>query len=98
QYRLPHSHTRRSSNLTTVHAMKFPGAPYGLKMACGENPEHAYGDKGRFPSSRMGNFAGYREAWIKALEYKRKWEAYERGEQANRSEEHTSEVQSQDHI
>ena len=68
---------------TTVQAMKFPGAPYGLKMACGENPEHAYGDKGRFPSSRMGNFAGYREAWIKALEYKRKWEAYERGEQAN---------------
>jgi hypothetical protein len=23
----------------TVQEMKFPGAPYGLKMACGENPE-----------------------------------------------------------
>ena len=23
----------------TVQGMKFPGAPYGLKMACGENPE-----------------------------------------------------------
>ena len=64
----------------TIQAMKFPGAPQGLKMACGENPEHQFGDKGRFPSSRMGNFAGYREGWIKAREYRRKWEAYERGE------------------
>src|SRR3546814_6716612 len=23
----------------TVQEMKFPGAPYGLKMACGENPK-----------------------------------------------------------
>ena len=27
----------------TVQAMKFPGAPYGLKMACGENPMRVYG-------------------------------------------------------
>jgi len=65
---------------TTVQAMKFPGAAYGLKMACGENPDHEYGDKGHFPSSRMGNVAGYREGWIKADEYRRKWDAYERGE------------------
>ena len=64
----------------TVQAMKFPEAPYGLKMACGENPLHTYGDKGRFPASRMGNFAGYREGWIKAREYERKWDAYERDE------------------
>ena len=64
----------------TVEAMKFPGAPYGLKMACGENPLHQFGDQGKFPSSRMGNFAGYREEWIKAKEYQAKWEAYERGE------------------
>ncbi|MDB5449110.1 MAG: amidohydrolase [Phenylobacterium sp.] len=64
----------------TVQAMKFPGAQQGLKMACGENPEYYFGDKGRFPSSRMGNFAGYREAWIKAAAYKHKWEAYQRGE------------------
>ena len=64
----------------TVQQMKFPHAPYGLKMACGENPMHNYGDKGRFPSSRMGNFAGYREAWLKALDYEQKWLAYERGE------------------
>lgn len=27
----------------TVQGMKFPGAPYGLKMACGENPKRVYG-------------------------------------------------------
>ncbi|HXO19190.1 MAG TPA: amidohydrolase [Thermoanaerobaculia bacterium] len=62
----------------TVEEMKFPGAPYGLKMACGENPKRVYGDKGRAPSTRMGNVAGYREAWIKAAAYRRKWDEYER--------------------
>ncbi|HEY8020057.1 MAG TPA: amidohydrolase [Thermoanaerobaculia bacterium] len=61
---------------TTVQAMKFPGAPYGLKMACGENPKRVYGSKGRAPSTRMGNVAGYREAWIKAEDYRRKWRRY----------------------
>jgi imidazolonepropionase-like amidohydrolase len=27
----------------TVQGMKFPGAPYTLKMACGENPKRVYG-------------------------------------------------------
>lgn len=56
----------------TVQGMKFPGAPYGLKMACGENPKRVYGAKGRMPSTRMGNFAVDRETWIKAQEYRRK--------------------------
>ncbi len=60
----------------TVQGMKFPGAPYGLKMACGENPKRVYGRKGKAPSTRMGNFATYRATWIKALEYQRKWEKY----------------------
>ncbi|HTK56717.1 MAG TPA: hypothetical protein VL295_07825, partial [Gemmatimonadales bacterium] len=30
----------------TVQEMKFPGAPYGLKMACGENPKSNYAEKG----------------------------------------------------
>ena len=59
----------------TVQGMKFPGAPYGLKMACGENPKRVYGEKGG-PSTRMANFAGYRAAWIEAAEYKKKWEKY----------------------
>lgn len=59
----------------TVQGMKFPGAPYGLKMACGENPKRVYGGKGG-PSTRMANFAGYRAAWIEAAAYKKKWEKY----------------------
>ena len=53
----------------TVQGMKFPGAPYGMKMACGENPKRVYGGKGRMPSTRMGNFAVNRQAWLDA----RKW-------------------------
>lgn len=53
----------------TVQGMKFPGAPYSLKMACGENPKRVYGRKGRAPSTRMGNFAVNRETWLKAQEY-----------------------------
>lgn len=64
---------------TTVQAKKFPDAPYGLKMACGENPKYAFGAKGVFPSSRMGNVAGEREAWIEAAEYRQKWLDYESG-------------------
>ena len=53
----------------TVQGMKFPGAPYGLKMACGENPKRVYGNRGRMPSTRMGNFATYRETWYGAIDY-----------------------------
>jgi len=59
----------------TVQGMKFPGAPYGMKMACGENPKRVYGGKGRMPSTRMGNFAVNRATWARALEYKRKVDA-----------------------
>jgi imidazolonepropionase-like amidohydrolase len=61
----------------TVQGMKFPGAPYGLKMACGENPKRVYGGKNREPSTRMGNVAVDRQTWMKAVEYKRKWDKYE---------------------
>jgi imidazolonepropionase-like amidohydrolase len=56
----------------TMQGMKFPGAPYGLKMACGENPKRVYGAKGRMPSTRMGNLAVNRQTWIKAQDYKKK--------------------------
>ena len=60
----------------TMQGMKFPGAPYGLKMACGENPKRVYGSKGRSPSTAMGNVFGYRKAWIDAVDYKRRWDDY----------------------
>ena len=61
----------------TMQGMKFPGAPYGLKMACGENPKRVYGSKGREPSTRMGNVAVDRQTWAKAVAYKRKWDKYD---------------------
>jgi imidazolonepropionase-like amidohydrolase len=56
----------------TVQGMKFPGAPYGMKMACGENPKRVYGSKGQMPATRMGNMAVNRQTWINAADYKRK--------------------------
>jgi imidazolonepropionase-like amidohydrolase len=58
----------------TVQEMKFPGAKYGLKMACGENPKRVYQNRG--PSTRMGNVAGYRSAWINAEAYRRRWDKW----------------------
>ena len=62
----------------TVQGMKFPGAPYGLKMACGENPKRVYGSKNQMPQTRMGNIAYVRQTWIRAKEYDRKWSKYEK--------------------
>jgi imidazolonepropionase-like amidohydrolase len=58
----------------SVQEMKFPGAKYGLKMACGENPERVYQARG--PQTRMGNVAGYRAAWIQAEAYRRRWDKW----------------------
>ncbi len=58
----------------TVQEIKFPGAPYGVKMACGENPKRVYNSRG--PSTRMGNMAGYRAAFIEAERYRRKWDTW----------------------
>jgi imidazolonepropionase-like amidohydrolase len=62
----------------TYQGMKFPGAPQGLKMACGENPKRVYGEKNQFPSTRMGNMAGYRAQWVEAQEYLRDQQEYEK--------------------
>lgn len=70
---------------SVVQDMKFPDAPYGLKMACGENPKRVYGKKGG-PSTRMGNVAGYRQAWADAQDYQRKWDKYYRDHKAKKKE------------
>ena len=64
--------TLKNVSANTVTAMKFPEAPHSLKMACGENPKRVYSSRG--PSTRMGNVAGYREAWIGAEKYKKSLE------------------------
>ena len=58
--------------------MMFPDAPMGLKMACGENPKRVYASRG--PSTRMGNVAGYREAFIRAAKYRERWDRWLAGD------------------
>lgn len=68
--------TLKNVPAVTMMEMKFPNAPHALKMACGENPKRVYGEQGG-PATRMGNMAGYRESWIAAQAYDKKWDEYE---------------------
>ena len=70
--------TLKNVPATSYQAMKFPNAPQGLKMACGENPKRNYGGQMRAPSTRMGNVAGYRQAFADAQDYREQWNKYER--------------------
>lgn len=65
----------------TVQDMKYPGAPYSVKMACGENPKRVYQNRG--PSTRMGNMAGYRNAFIDAEQYRQRWDAWRKHPEGN---------------
>ena len=49
-----------------------------LKMACGENPKRVYERTG--PSTRMGNVAGYRKAFIRAQKYREEWDLWLAGD------------------
>ena len=57
-------------------AMRFPGAPETVKMACGENPKRVYGGKGGAPSTRMGNLRGQRAAFASAQRHLEDWERH----------------------
>ena len=77
-----------------ARAMRYPGAPFGLKMACGENPKRVYGERKSQPMSRMGSIAKLRAAFIQARQYaydqrafdaeytewKQKYDAFKAGE------------------
>jgi len=67
----------------TLNDFLFKGAPRGLKMAIGENPKRLYGGKGRMPSTRMGNAFIMRNAFLKAQEYLKKVDNYEKGKKEN---------------
>ena len=68
--------TVRNIPSVTMQGMKMPGAPYGLKMACGENPSRVYGGRNQSPATGMGNMAGYRAAFIAAQDYRAKWDKW----------------------
>ncbi|PYP92206.1 MAG: amidohydrolase [Candidatus Angelobacter sp. Gp1-AA117] len=55
----------------------FPGAPQSIKFASGENPKRVYGSRNQLPSTRMGNFAVMRQAFLDAREYMRDWDDYD---------------------
>jgi len=70
--------TLKNVPAATYQGMKFPGAPHGFKMACGENPKRVYGGRRQFPSTRMGNVAGYRAQWIEAQKYIEEQDEYQK--------------------
>ncbi len=70
--------TLKNVPATAYQQMKFPGAPQGLKMACGENPKRNYKRKNQIPSTRMGNLATYRQAFADAQDYVQQQEKYRR--------------------
>ena len=43
----------------TAEGMKFPGAPHGLKMACGENPKRVYGSATRRRQPRWATWRAF---------------------------------------
>jgi imidazolonepropionase-like amidohydrolase len=59
----------------TIEEMLIPGAIGGLKMANGENPKH-YGARGQAPMTRMEEAALARRLFVRAQEYKSKWDDY----------------------
>ncbi|MBS3960234.1 MAG: amidohydrolase [Sandarakinorhabdus sp.] len=56
----------------TAQDMLMPGAPWSLKMACGENPKRVYGARNQMPGTRMGNVAMTRQTWANARDYQAK--------------------------
>jgi imidazolonepropionase-like amidohydrolase len=58
-----------------MEQMLIPGTLGGMKMANGTNPK-GYGSKGQAPMTRMEEAALARGIYVKAQQYKDKWDAY----------------------
>ncbi|MGB9906036.1 MAG: amidohydrolase [Candidatus Saccharicenans sp.] len=69
-------------------------APAGMKFSIGEGPKQAFGEKGRLPSTRMGNVYVIRQALLEAREYAEKWLAHEKKlAEAKKSQKDTADLQ-----
>ena len=68
-----------------ARAMRFPGAPEIVKMACGENPKRVYREQKRSPTTRMGNLRALRETFVRAQKYARDWEDWTRRQQQSQA-------------
>jgi imidazolonepropionase-like amidohydrolase len=73
-----------------ARAMRFPGAPEILKMACGENPKRVYKGQKRAPTTRMANVRNLREAFIRAQKYVHDWDEWTKKESGPKSDRHYS--------
>jgi imidazolonepropionase-like amidohydrolase len=83
--------TLKLRRAATSREMHFEGAPDGLKMACGENPKRVYGEQKRPPSTRMGNLAGQRAAFLSAKRLIEEWDQFRRAEEKREDERRTRE-------
>ena len=70
--------TLKNVSARDVYAMKFPGAPYGLKMACGENPKRVTARRDARRRRGWATSPAIAAAWIRAAKYRHDWEAYAR--------------------
>ena len=57
--------------------MKFPGAPHGLKMACGENPKRVYGEARRRRRRAWATSPATARPSPTPQDYQRQWQKYE---------------------
>ena len=62
--------------LTNPDHLRFEGAPRTIKFALGENPTRGGRARGIQPQSRMGVEMMLRNSFTQAVEYKKKWDAY----------------------
>ena len=69
----------------TIEEMLIPGTIGGLKMANGENPKN-YGRRGQAPMTRMEEAALARREFVKAQDYKRKWDEYNKAKAAGKTD------------
>jgi imidazolonepropionase-like amidohydrolase len=75
----------------TIAAMKFPGAPQGLKMACGASPKEEFASR-HLLNSRQGEIAVMREAFAEAEEYR---EEHREGHHHGHDGAHTDDLKEQ---
>lgn len=61
----------------TDQGMRFPGAPQGLAMTCGEPPRRVNGGQHAFPSTPAVNLVSDRAQWAEADAYQRSLTAYQ---------------------
>jgi len=67
----------------TIEDMRIAGVLGGLKMANGENPK-GYGRRQQAPGTRMKLAALQREQFVKARDYRQKWDAYRKATAAGK--------------